>query len=348
MNPLRWLLTLAAVALLLAGARQLSVIAAFEQRAAVALESHRTPQPFTPAGWPAPRYGFEHNPVTRAGFTLGRQLFYDPLLSRDGTLSCGSCHQQFAGFAHFDHAVSHGIGGVNGTRNAPALANLAWQPDFMWDGAVHHLEVQPIAPLSNPVEMGETLANVLTKLQASADYPARFAAAFGTPGIDSQRLLRALAQFTGTLVSARSRYDLGTLSTEETTGLAVFRQHCASCHTEPLFTDFQYRNNGLDAVPKDAGRAAISGKAEDAGRFRVPSLRNVAVSPPYMHDGRFDTLDQVLDHYARGIAPSSTLDAQLVRAVQLSHAERAALLQFLQALTDERYLTDARFAEPRP
>lgn len=150
--------------------------------------------------------------MTASGFALGRQLFYEPLLSRDGSLRCGSRHQQFAGFAHFDHAVSHGIGGLNGTRNAPALANLAWQPDFMWDGAVHHLEVLPIAPISNAVEMGETLANVIAKLQTSRDYPALFEKAFGSAGIDSQRLLRALAQFTGALVSARSRYDLGTLS----------------------------------------------------------------------------------------------------------------------------------------
>lgn len=348
MNRRRWLTALAASALLLLAARQLPVVAAYEQRLAVAIEAQRTPQPFTPEGWPAPRYGFEHNPVTRAGFALGRRLFYETALSRDGSLSCGSCHQQFAGFAHFDHKVSHGIGGVNGTRNAPTLANLAWQPDFMWDGAVHHLEVQPIAPLSNAVEMGETLANVIAKLQASADYPALFERAFGSPGIDSQRLLRALTQFTGTLVSARSRYDLGTLSVEETAGLTVFRQHCAGCHAEPLFTDHSFRNNGLDAQPKDAGRAAISGKPEDAGRFRVPSLRNVAVSAPYMHDGRFDTLDQVLDHYTQGIAPSPTLDAQLASPLRLSDAQRAALLQFLQALTDERYLADTRFAEPRP
>lgn len=343
----RWLAAgLAGAALLLWAARQLPLVAASEERLAAALEAHRTPQLFVPAGWPAPRYAFENNPVTRDGFALGRKLFYDTRLSRDGSVSCGSCHQQFAGFAHFDHKVSHGIGGVNGTRNAPALSNLAWQPDFMWDGAVHHLEVQPIAPLSNAVEMGSSLAEVLATVQASADYPAAFAKAFGSPGIDSQRLLRALAQFTGTLVSARSRYDRGQLTAQEAQGLAVFRQHCAGCHAEPLFTDYSYRNNGLDAEPKDAGRAVISGKAEDTGRFRVPSLRNVAVSSPYMHDGRFDTLEQVLDHYTQGIAASPTLDAQLAKPLVLTTDERSALLQFLLALTDERFLHDVRFAEP--
>lgn len=343
----RWLITgLVGAVLLLFAARQLPVVAVAEERVAVALEAQRTPQLVVPEGWPAPRYTFENNPITRDGFALGRKLFYDTRLSRDGSLSCGSCHQQFAGFAHFDHQFSHGIGGVNGTRNAPALSNLAWQPDFMWDGAVHHLEVQPIAPLSNAVEMGGNLADVIATVQASADYPAEFEKVFGSPGIDSQRLLRALAQFTGTLISARSRYDRGQLTAQETQGLAVFRQHCARCHAEPLFTDYSYRNNGLDAQPADAGRAVISGNAEDRGRFRVPSLRNVAVSAPYMHDGRFDTLEQVLAHYTQGIAVSATLDAQLAMPLQLDAEQRSALLQFLQALTDERFLHDVRFAEP--
>jgi len=335
-------LAIAAALLLLLAATRLAAFDPLWQR----LEYRLTPQPHTPQGWPAPRYTFADNPVTRRGFALGRKLFYDPLLSRDGSIACGSCHQQFAGFAHFDHQVSHGLGGVNGQRNAPALSNLAWQPDFMWDGAATHLETQPIAPLSNPVEMGETLANVLAKLEASPDYPTLFADAFGSPGIDSQRLFRALAQFTGSLVSSRSRYDRGELGTTETQGLAVFRQHCASCHAEPLFTDYSYRNNGLDAAPADAGRARISGRAEDSGRFRVPSLRNVAVSGPYMHDGRFDTLDQVLDHYTLGIAASPTLDAQLRGGVPLTADERAALRAFLDALTDPVFLADPRFAEP--
>lgn len=312
--------------------------------------AHTTPQFEVPRGWPAPRYDFAGNPVTSAGFALGRRLFYDPILSRDGSIACGSCHQQFAAFAHLDHRVSHGIGGVNGKRNTPGLFNLAWQPDLMWDGSVHHLELQPVAPMSNPVEMGGSLALAVDKLRQDARYPGLFARAFGSPGIDSQRLLRALAQFTGTLVSADSRYDRyvqgrEAFSAQERTGLELFRQHCASCHREPLFSDFSYRNNGLDAAPRDAGRAVISGRVEDQGRFRVPSLRNVALTAPYMHDGRYDSLRQVLDHYADGIRPSPTLDPALAGGVVLSASQRDALLAFLDTLSDESFIHDRRFAE---
>ena len=309
-----------------------------------------TPQFEVPRGWPAPRYDFSGNPVTPAGFALGRRLFYDPILSRDGSIACGSCHQQFAAFAHLDHRVSHGIGGVNGKRNTPGLFNLAWQPELMWDGSVHHLELQPVAPMSNPVEMGSSLALAVDKLRRDARYPGLFARAFGSPGIDTQRLLRALTQFTGTLVSADSRYDRyvqgrDAFTMRERAGLDLFRQHCASCHREPLFSDFSYRNNGLDAAPHDAGRAVISGRAEDQGRFRVPSLRNVALTAPYMHDGRYDSLRQVLDHYAGGIQPSPTLDPALADGVPLSASQREALLAFLDTLSDETFIHDRRFAE---
>ncbi|MDB5986201.1 MAG: cytochrome-c peroxidase [Nevskia sp.] len=309
-----------------------------------------TPQLQVPAGWPAPHYDFADNRISRAGFELGRHLFYDPILSRDDSIACGSCHQQFAAFAHLDHRVSHGIGGINGKRNAPALFNLAWQPNFMWDGAVHQLELQPIAPISNPVEMDEQLDHVIGKLQADARYPAEFRAAFGSDGIDSQRLFRALAQFIGTLVSADSRYDRYRagrehLSTVELQGLQVFREHCASCHREPLFTDYSFRNNGLDRTPQDRGRADVTNAAADEGAFRVPSLRNVELTAPYMHDGRYATLDQVLDHYIDGVQPSATLDPRLAGGIQLNAAERDAVLQFLRTLTDAAFVNDPRFAE---
>lgn len=306
----------------------------------------------SPAGWPAPRYAFENNPVTPAGIELGRRLFYDPKLSRDGSVSCASCHQQASAFAHTRHRVSHGIGGQLGTRNAPALFNLAWQPDFMWDGAVTHLELQPLAPLTNPVEMGSKLPQVIETLSRDPDYPARFAEAFGSPGVDSQRMLRALTQFIGTMVSADSAYDRAArggapLSPEAEHGLAVFRQQCASCHTEPLFTDHRFADNGLDATARDPGRGAISGDPKDRGRFRVPSLRNVALTAPYMHDGRFETLREVIDHYAHGIQHSASLDPRLAAPRDLSLADQRALLAFLPTLTDEAFVHDARFAEPR-
>jgi len=314
------------------------------------LRARQTPRPSVPAGWPAPHYTFVGNPVTRAGFELGRSLFYDPRLSRDNSIACANCHQQFAAFAHYDHRVSHGIGGVDGKRNAPGLFNLAWQPDFMWDGAIHQLELQPLGPISNPLEMGETLANVVSKLQADAGYRQQFTQAFGTPGIDGQRVLLALTQFIGTLQSSHSRYDAFRsgevqFTAGERRGLDVFRAQCASCHREPLFTDYSYRNNGLDREPADAGRAGITERSDDRGRFRVPSLRNVALTAPYMHDGRYATLDEVLDHYASGIQPSATLDPQLRKGLVLNAADRAALRQFLDTLTDTAFVNDPRFAD---
>jgi len=333
----------------LAAAPLLAALAAAPWARAL-IVARNTPQFQVPAGWPAPRYDFAGNPVTPAGFALGRRLFYDPILSRDGSVACGSCHQQFAAFAHLAHRVSHGIGGINGKRNTPGLFNLAWQPELMWDGSVHQLELQPVAPMSNPVEMGGSVALSVDKLRRDARYPKLFAQAFGSPGVDSQRLLRALAQFTGSLVSADSRYDRyvqgrEAFTAQESSGLALFREHCAACHREPLFSDFSYRNNGLDAAPRDAGRAVISGRAEDQGRFRVPSLRNIALTAPYMHDGRYDSLQQVLDHYAGGIQPSPTLDPLLANGVPLDAGQREALLAFLNTLTDDSFTHDRRFSE---
>ncbi|MGQ0621317.1 MAG: cytochrome-c peroxidase [Panacagrimonas sp.] len=306
--------------------------------------SDNTPKLAVPEGWPAPRYDFSGNPITPAGFALGRKLFYDPGLSRDGSIACASCHQSFVAFAHAGHRVSHGVQGLDGTRNSPALFNLAWQPDFMHDGAVHHLEVQPLAPISNPVEMGESLPKLLDRLRRDPDYVRAFEDAFGSPGVDSQRLFRAFAQFMGTMISADSRYDRDELSEQESHGLAVFREHCAACHAEPLFTDFSYRDNGLDADPTDPGRAAISGREEDRGRFRVPSLRNVALTAPYMHDGRLRTLDEVLDHYEHGVQVSPNLDPRLRKGLRLNVQDRVALRQFLSTLTDESFVRDPRFA----
>jgi cytochrome c peroxidase len=304
-----------------------------------------------PEGWPAPVYDFAANPISREGYALGRRLFFDPVLSRDGSIACAGCHQPFAAFAHYDHPVSHGIDSRNGRRNAPALANLAWLPALMWDGSSTHLELQALAPLENPVEMDARLPEVLARLRADPAWVARVEAAFGTPEIDSQRLLRALAQFTGTLVSAGSRYDRhlrgerDALDAREQAGLAVFRSHCASCHAEPLLTDGQFRGNGLDARSADAGRATVTGQAADHGHFRVPGLRNLSRTPPYMHDGRFDTLEQVVAHYRSGIRESAALDPLLRSGVAIRDDEAAALLAFLRALDDPGFLADPRHGE---
>lgn len=310
----------------------------------------QTPTLRVPDGWPEPVYRFEGNPVTRAGFELGRRLFYDPRLSRDGSVACASCHQPFAAFAHFDHPVSHGIGGQNGVRNAPALFNLAWQDAFMWDGGITHLELQPLAPLTNPVEMAAELPAVLALLRADAGYRQQFGAAFGDDRIDSQRFLRALTQFLGTLVSSDALYDRvqrgrARYDDAQQRGYASFRVRCSGCHAEPLFTDRGFHRNGL--AHDDPGRAAITGDAADRGRLRTPSLRNLGYSAPYAHDGRYETLREVLDHYAALTPAALGDDPQLAPVLGLREDEVDDLLAFLATLDDEGFIHDARFAEPR-
>lgn len=311
-----------------------------------------------PSNFPTPAYALETNPPDRATFELGRTLFYDRQLSRTGQVSCGSCHQQFVAFAHADHRVSHGVDGLLGTRNAPALQNLRWRRELLWDGGARNLETMPLAPLTNPVEMDETLDNVLRKLNADPTYQQRFAKIYGKSPIDSYQFLRALAQFTASLTSANARYDHyvrgeagGTLTAAELRGQALLAQKCTPCHSTDLFTDESYRNNGLDrSFAADSGRAHITSRAQDQGLFKVPSLRNVALTAPYMHDGRFQTLQQVLAHYTHGVQPSPTLDPLLRQpdgtlGIALTAQEQDDLLAFLQTLTDTDFLTDHRLAE---
>ncbi len=308
-----------------------------------------------PANFPAPAYNFAANPVTNAGFELGRTLFYDGILSRDGSISCGSCHQQASGFTHHGHDVSHGIDDKLGTRNSPPVMNMAWQPVFMWDGGVHDLDLFPIAPIENPVEMDEKLENILRKLRSSPAYPGMFQRAFGSEEITTSRLLKALSQFMVMCVSSNSRYDSfvrgeGVQLTEpELRGRELFSHKCASCHSGELFTDFSFRNNGVStATSKDKGRSIITLNAQDDYTFKVPSLRNVAVTSPYMHDGRFYTLDEVMDHYAGGVNDLPTLDPLLRSGAQtgiaLTTEEKQLIITFLSTLTDDTFLRDKKLA----
>ncbi|MBU6122495.1 cytochrome-c peroxidase [Hymenobacter sp. PAMC29290] len=306
-----------------------------------------------PANFPAPVYAPDANPPTAAAFGLGRSLFYDVRLSRDGSVSCGSCHQQFVAFANADHRLSHGVANRLGTRNAPALQNLRWKSEFFWDGGPKNLETLPLAPLTNPLEMDETLPRVLARLNADADYPRRFAAVYGAGPIDSYQFLRALAQYTAALTSANSRYDKvvrgeagAVLTAGEGRGRVLVAQKCASCHATDLFTDETYRNNGLSATfEADSGRAHITRRTTDVGRFKVPSLRNVALTAPYMHDGRFATLAQVLAHYDHGVVASPTLDPALRPAgIPLTATEEADIIAFLHTLTDDSFIHDVRLA----
>lgn len=316
-------------------------------------EQAKTPISFkVPPGFPAPVYQFTDNQVTDERFELGRKLFYDEILSRDNTISCGTCHLQSGAFSHIDHRVSHGIDQQNGTRNAPPIFNLAWHTGFFWDGGVNHIELQPINPIQNPVEMDLPLADAIARLQASQTYRSLFNKAYGTETITSQLMLRAIAQFMAVMVSANSRYDqylagnTSLFDAGEVNGLNIFRQKCESCHQEPLLTDLSYRNNGKDSLFLDHGRMVITQDPQDDGKFKVPSLRNIAVSYPYMHDGSIKTLEKVVEHYSSGIKNSSTLDALLpVGGMALTIQEKTDLVRFLQTLTDPEFLSNSRYSE---
>jgi cytochrome c peroxidase len=306
-----------------------------------------------PEGWPQPVYKFENNTLSKAGFELGRKLFFDTRLSRDNSIACGSCHQPFAAFSQFDHDVSHGVDNKLGIRNSPALFNLNWHSSFFWDGGVVHIENQPLNPIQNPVEMDEKLENIIAKLRSDNDYSTKFKEVFGDETINSQRIFKALAQFMGMLVSSNSKYDHfvrneegGEMTSMELNGLNIYREKCAACHKEPLFSDFSYRNNGLTpSVSNDSGRARITLDANDLYKFKVPSLRNLKYSAPYMHDGRFRTLSDALNHYTSGIHASPTLDPLLQNGIQLTAQEKSDLLAFLNTLNDESFVKDKRFQE---
>lgn len=306
-----------------------------------------------PKGWPKPYKIFANNPLTEEGFQLGRKLFYDGRLSKDGNFSCASCHQQFAAFATYDHDFSHGFNNQFTTRNAPGLFNLAWDSLYHWDGGINHIELLPLSPLTAPNEMAENIDSVLKKLRADAEYREMFKKAFGKEEITSQKMLKAIAQFTGTLVSANSKYDKMkrgeyTFNPSEMHGYQIFKAKCENCHKEPLFTDNSFRNNGLplNTYLKDYGRMRITGDASDSLKFRVPSLRNVSVTQPYMHDGRFYSLGQVVDFYRNGIQQSATLDSSLRKGFQFTPHEKYDLILFLYALTDSSFLKDKRFSQP--
>jgi len=307
-----------------------------------------------PSNFPAPRYDFKDNVITKEGFKLGRLLFNDPILSRNGTISCSSCHQGFAAFSHLDHPVSHGLDDCLGTRNAPGLFNLAWRKDFMWDGGVRHIENTPLTAMTSICEMNDNLDYTLSKLRASPTYPLLFRRAFGSSFINTQRVLRALAQFNAMLISASSRYDHYirkenniNFTQDEQAGYSLFKTRCASCHKEPFFTDETFRNNGLDLVSEDRGRDSITHKKTDLGKFRVPSLRNVEKTAPYMHDGRFNTLEQVLAHYNSGMKNAVNLDAVFREkkglGIKLTVNEQKQIITFLKTLTDYEFINDSRF-----
>ncbi len=305
-----------------------------------------------PPHFPEPTYTFENNPISREGFVLGKKIFNDPILSRDGSVACASCHDQTVAFADPQHRLSVGIDGRIGERNAPPIQNLAFIRNFFWDGGVIHVDFIPVNAITNPLEMDEDLSHVIEKMNANPEYIRLFNEVFGTDTITSPRMLHALSQFLVMMVSADSKYDqyvLGNdlLSAEEEAGLVLFETKCGTCHAGELFTDGSFRNNGIDTEFTDPGRARITEKESDQGKFRVPSLRNVMLTKPYMHDGRFKTIKEVLDHYAEEVKISTTLDPVLnsneVPGIPLSEDEKVKIISFLNTLTDEEFISNPLF-----
>ena len=313
-----------------------------------------TPLSFViPKGWPKPVYDFKNNPLTKEGFELGKKLFYDARLSKDGSLSCGSCHQQFAAFSTYDHNLSHGFNNAQTTRNALGLFNLAWTKNFMADGGINHLDLQPLAPITAPNEMAEALENVMAKLKEDTIYKKLFTKAFGNATINTQRMTKALSQFLLMMVSSNSKYDKvmrgeATFILPEQLGYDIFKTKCAVCHAEPMFTDYTYRNIGMpvDTFLNDFGRMIITRQATDSLKFRVPSLRNVAYTQPYGHDGRFFSLMNVFEHYRSKAINGPTTDSLFKNKLPLSNFEIGQLTAFLYTLSDTTFLKDKRFAEP--
>lgn len=285
------------------------------------------------------------NPLTEEGVALGKRLFFDPILSVDSTVACASCHDARAAFSDTD-AFSQGVAGLTG-RNSMPVMNVGWMTTLFWDGRAESVEDQALQPVENEVEMGETWPHVVTKLQRHPDYPARFEAAFGSPDITAERVAQAIAQFERTLISANSRYDRFkrgeiTLTPLEEMGRQLFfneRGDCFHCHGTALFTDNRYHNNGLDAEPADPGLEKVTGRASDRGKFKTPSLRNLTYTAPYMHDGRFATLEEVLDFYDEGMHFTPGLDPLLAgrENIDLTDDEKAALVAFLKTLDDPTF-----------
>lgn len=301
-----------------------------------------------------------NNPQTEEGVALGKKLFFDTILSADNTQSCASCHAPANAFT--DSAqFSVGVDGISGNRNSMPLFNLAFNYDekFFWDGRVFSIEQQALQPVENPIEMHNTWENVVDALQNDSQYPALFSKAFGTSEIRSELVTRAIAQFERTLISGNSEFDqylLGnaTLTTEELNGFNVFMDetkgdcfHCHGSNNNPLWTDNKFHNNALDATFTDLGLGEVSGDPNDNGKFKTPSLRNLEFTAPYMHDGRFNTLDEVINHYSEGLQNSATVDPLMKKVneggVQLSIQEKADLKAFLLTLSDYEFINNSDF-----
>ncbi len=315
----------------------------------------------TPSNFPVPRTDVD-NPQTVEGIELGRLLFYDTRLSGNNKLSCASCHKQEMAFSDAVALNNIGESGKTLPRHAPALINLAWaNSGLFWDGGSTNLESQAFGPLTSEDEMHQNLSELEYELKQVPDYVKRFKQVFGTE-VKSAAIVKALAQFERTLISGGSKYDRfvrkegASLTEEEMNGLALVNAKCRSCHSGELFTDDNYHNNGIDNDFSNnaldglyKGRYRITYNLSDLGRFKTPTLRNVLLTAPYMHDGRFSNIDEVLEHYNAGIKISATTDLLLYQnngqsGIPLTPADKKAIIAFMGALTDPVFLTNKKFS----
>lgn len=326
----------------------------------------------TPYKFPNPKF-FPKMPVaadnlvTVEGATLGRYLFYDPILSADSTMSCASCHKQEFAFSDSPNSLSKGRNGTLMKRNTMALFNLAWYPAYFWDGRASSIEEQVFHPVREYNEMNLDWKVAAKRLERSKFYKEQFKIAFGSSKIDSVKVSKAIAQFMRTLISYQSKYDQvieGTVyfTKEEFEGFNLANDQtkgdCIHCHItdgDALGTTLVFSNNGLDAITnpnvfKDIGRGAVTGKTTDNGKFIVPSLRNLAFTAPYMHDGRFKTLEEVINFYSEGVKPSANIDSKMEYAhqggVKLTKEEKHNLIAFLLTLSDSSFINSPEFKNP--
>ena len=309
------------------------------------------------------------NPLTKQGVHLGKMLFYEKMLSKDLSQACADCHRQADGFSDSTR-LSIGVEGLPGKRQAMPIFNLAWHSNaFFWDGRAPLLRDQALKPIQDPLEMNETLENVIAKLNASKTYTDQFIRAFGSDEITPEKIALALEQFMLSIVSYNSRYDkylaleVNFTPSEERGRQLFFSEfnpsnpdisgpNCVVCHSGDTYENDQYMNNGMDTDAEfiDLGREEVTGNPEDRAKFKVPTLRNIAVTAPYMHDGRFETLEQVLDHYNEGIKESSTVDLNILNTAStglfLTEQDKVDLVNFLNALTDEIFLASEEYENP--
>jgi cytochrome c peroxidase len=328
-----------------------------------------TPTPYEltiPEGFPAMEIPAD-NPMTVEGVALGRKLFYDEILSLDYSISCGSCHSPASSFSD-PNQFSSGVDGTLGNRQSMALINLGWGFGFFWDGRAATLEKQILGPVPNPVEMHLEWKDAASRLQNHETYPFLFKKAFNTYEIDSALVAKAIAQFLRTMISGESKFDKvvrneASFTPDESYGYDLFQRDknesagivggdCFHCHVHPIFFQLntEYLNNGLDATFADLGRGQFTGNVNDNGKFKVPTLRNIELSAPYMHDGRFTTLDEVINHYSTGLQNSATI-SPLMKEVDnggllLPPYEKTCLVAFLKTLTDWEFINNPAFKDP--